>query len=28
LTTVGLGEGDSFSVPVGAWRSYVCVEAG
>lgn len=27
LTEVRLGAGDSFSVPIGAWRSYVCVEA-
>jgi quercetin dioxygenase-like cupin family protein len=27
-TTVTLGAGDSFSVPEGAWRSYVCVEDG
>ncbi|UYO96886.1 cupin domain-containing protein [Microbacterium sp. M28] len=27
-TTVTLGAGDSFSVPVGAWRSYSCVEDG
>ncbi|MBT2484326.1 MULTISPECIES: hypothetical protein [unclassified Microbacterium] len=26
-TTVNLGPGDAFSVPEGAWRSYVCVEA-
>lgn len=25
-TTVNLGPGDAFSVPEGAWRSYVCVE--
>jgi quercetin dioxygenase-like cupin family protein len=25
-TTVTLGAGDSFSVPEGSWRSYVCVE--
>lgn len=25
-TTVNLGAGDTFSVPEGAWRSYVCVE--
>lgn len=27
-TTVNLGSGDSFSVPEGSWRSYVCVEDG
>lgn len=27
-TTVTLGAGDSFSVPEGSWRSYVCVEDG
>jgi quercetin dioxygenase-like cupin family protein len=27
-TIVKLGAGDSFSVPVDAWRSYTCIEAG
>ncbi|ROR79974.1 Cupin domain-containing protein [Plantibacter flavus] len=27
-TTVTIGAGDSFSVPQGSWRSYVCVDGG